>query len=308
MVIVLQDGWRSEVGKNPFPQPVPASGEAYILPPSEHPRQTINLTPRLTDFQSQATSFTARQQNEGPWVNNIESNPSGPSQYSNSVHVNHSPAAFNPSQQNFMAASYPPMQPEAVHYGQMQEPLHYGQMQQLKPAPISIVMNFPDGTPATLPPLMQSQHSSPFPDNSFAQPMHPPPMQWNAASSSNRYNQMGGTRGEREWRYEPSGPNHWPHPNQDNYNSFPEEQLHPLPPDGASWERDEFADAPDYDMYSPAGVHRGSRSPEFRSGRNYSEPRRGRGRNSRNDWSRRRDSGRRGRKQDNNRRWRDRRY
>ncbi|KAF5203259.1 Homeobox protein luminidependens [Thalictrum thalictroides] len=332
----VMNGWRSEVRNNSFQQPVSVPNrEAYVqsqTAPSvpspikisatglvQHQSQTTNFTPGFAQVQSQTTQayqgFPVNNQENIPWGLNWHSIPVTSHQERQFPQMNQNsnptPSAYNPPQQNTLAAAYSRLQPESTSFGQISlqpETVHYGQMQSVQPAPVSVVLNLPDGTPITLPPLIptqQPQQSSLLPEQSFLQPMHPS-MQWNGTTSS-RQSQVGNTKGGRQMSYDASGSNPWSQSNQNNYDSYPGEPPMRLPmPDNSTWERNEYQDEPHFETYNPDRLER-SRSPEYRSGRDYSEPRRDRGRNPRPDWSRRRDSGRRDNKQGNSR-WRDRRF
>ncbi|PIA44474.1 hypothetical protein AQUCO_01700223v1 [Aquilegia coerulea] len=330
------NGWRSDVRNNSFQQPVPVSNrEAYVLSqtapsvPSpirisatglvQYQSQTTNFTPGYAQVQSQTTqeyqSLPANNQENIHWGLNRHSIPVSSHQDRQLPQMNQNsnptPSAYNLPQQHTLAAAYSRLQPESTSFGQISlqsETVNYGQMQSLKPAPVSVMLNLPDGTPLTLPPLMPTQppqQSSLLPEQSFLQPMHGS-MQWNGTTTS-RQNQVGNNRGGRQMSYDTSDSNPWSQSNQNNYNSYPGEPPMRLPvSDNFTWDRNEYQDEPHFETYSPDRLER-SRSPEYHSGRDYSEPRRDRGRNPRPDWSRRRDSGRHDNKQGN--RWRrDRRF
>ncbi|KAF9621011.1 hypothetical protein IFM89_015833 [Coptis chinensis] len=327
------NGWRSEASNNSFQQPVSVTNrEAYFFPqvapnvPSpidisatglvQHQSHATKFTQGLTQLQSQATNFTVPQPNQELRYNNLEYFAAGLNRHSVSVasqerqllHMNQStnlrPYTLNPPQ----AAAYQNLQPELMSFGQISlqhETVNYGQMQTVKPAPTSVVPNLPDGTPVTFPPTMTMQptHQSPsLPEQSFMQHMHQPMLQWDTASSS-RQTQMNDTRGGRHSSYDASGSNPWSQSNQNNYNSFHGEAMQPSVPDHSNWDRNEFVDEQDFETYSP---RKRSRSPDYHSGRSFSDSRRDRGRNSKPDLSRRRDSSRRDHSQ-GNRGWRDRR-
>ncbi|OVA04318.1 Homeobox domain [Macleaya cordata] len=302
---IRMNRWRSEVAKDPIPQPFAvASRETTVFPAAAAP--TISMSEKLPATglirpQTPKRNFSMLQspsnkQQQLPVINseylptglNPHSNPSSslaiPQFRTNNPSSNQVQPNVSSLQQNMLAAGLPLLQPEAVNFGQMHN---------VKPAAVSIVLNHlqKDRTAVSLPSMLQTP-MRPQPT------VLPEPTMIQTPQISWQWNEVGGNSVSN------SGPP--PQVNQNNYNVFAR-GMRPSMPQYPSWERNEYVGEQDLENWSPDRSP--ERSPEYRSGRNFSEPRRDTGgRNSRNDWSRRWDSGRRDSSRNGgNRRWRDRR-
>ncbi|XP_010269459.1 PREDICTED: homeobox protein LUMINIDEPENDENS-like isoform X2 [Nelumbo nucifera] len=315
--------WRSEGTKSLLQPPVPATkggGSGFPAVPAtvsllENPPATTSVRPQLptTVITSQIpTVITQLSQQLLPALQPSSSqqtlaagmpenqltamNPSPNQRLLSSplLPMTHIPVTCPPSQN--LHASSPLLRPETSSIGQMHN---------LNSATVSIVLNPPNERQLVsvpqLPPLLPTptRPQPPLlPEPPIFSPSYPT-MPLNASNSGKQ-----GPFSDSTMDRQGSASNSIAHTNQSNYNAFLGQ-----PPllSATRWETKEFTSEPELEMWSPERSP--MRSPEYRSGWNFTEARRDYGRNSRPDWSRHRSSGRLNRDcRHGGRRWHDRRH